>query len=194
MEANVRLILDGYNVLFQTPLLVASRGQNDYRVGRARLIAFTSLVVPTPILSQTIIVFDSKRERTEEAAIENHNSGIRIAYASNFDEADQYIEAMIAESAYPKQLEVVTSDGKIRSTAQYYASKTIDAKEWYYRSLTRIPVKEQVWIAKGELPESFLLPASTKSDSTLARTDQEDNMPLDEISDEELERLMDFNE
>ena len=141
---------------------MANRGQNDYRLGRTRLVAFTSLVVRTAILNQTLIVFDSKRERTAEAAIESHVSGIRIAYASNFDEADQYIEAMIAESPNPKQLEIITSDGKIRSTAQHYASKTFEAKEWYYRSLTRIPVHQQSWIAKGELPESFEAPLSTK--------------------------------
>ncbi len=147
----MRLVIDGYNVLFQTPLLVASHGRNDYRLGRARLIAFVSLVVPQPLLNQTLIVFDSKKERTPEASIEYHLSGIRIAYASNFDEADQYIEAVIAESPYPKQLEVVSSDGKIRSTAQYYASKRHHAKDWFYQSLSRIPVNQQSWIVTGTL-------------------------------------------
>lgn len=145
------------------------------------------------MLSQTLIVFDSKRERTTEAAIETHISGIRIAYASNFAEADQYIEAMIAESPYPKQLEVITSDGKIRSTAQHYASKTFDAKEWYFRSLTRIPFKQQVWIAKGELPESFEAPSSTKPSVVLEGHLDEADLESNSVSDEELDRLMDLD-
>ncbi len=145
------------------------------------------------MLSQTLIVFDSKRERTAEAAIEAHISGIRIAYASNFAEADQYIEAMIAESPYPKQLEVITSDGKIRSTAQHYASKTFDAKEWYFRSLTRIPVKQQVWIAKGELPDLFEAPLSTKPSVLLEGHIDEADLESNSVSDEELDRLMDLD-
>jgi predicted RNA-binding protein with PIN domain len=188
----VQLVIDGYNVLFQTPLLVANRGQNDYRLGRARLVAFASLVVPQPLLNQTLIVFDSKKERTAEASIEHHLSGIRIAYASNFAEADQYIEAMIAESPYPKQLEVVSSDGKIRSTAQHYASKMQDAKEWYYRSLSRIPANQQSWIGNGILPEAFVLPPSSKADLAREILTEEVDLSSHDISDEELDQLMDL--
>jgi predicted RNA-binding protein with PIN domain len=148
----ITLVIDGYNVLFQTPLMVAAKGKNDSQLSRQRLIAFTAMVLPPGTHDQTLIVFDSKQTQTEEAHLEQHPSGLQIAFASNFEEADQYIEDLIIRHPQPKTLLAVTGDGKIKATARSYGARIQESRTWYEQNLARIPISQQVWIIAGTLP------------------------------------------
>lgn len=188
------LVIDGYNVLFQTPLMVADRGKIDSQLSRQRLVHFTAMVVPAGTHQQTVIVFDSKQTQTQEAHVEHHESGLQIVFASNFEEADQYIEDLIIKHPQPKSLTVISGDGKIKTTARSYGAKTQESREWYERNLTHIPIGQQVWIIAGTLPR----PPAT--DQQIADMESKGPMPSREqmnranreLSDIDMSEFLDF--
>lgn len=194
LKMPITLVIDGYNVLFQTPLMVTNKGSVDSQLSRQRLIHFIARVVPAGTHDQTLVVFDSKQTKTDQAHVETHESGLQIAFASNFEEADQYIEDLIIHHPAPKSLLVITGDGKIKATARSYGAKTQESRQWYEQSLAHIPIGQQVWIIAGTLPR----PPAT--DQQIAEMESKGPMPSREqmhranreLSDMDMSEFLDF--
>ncbi len=155
----LNLILDGYNVLFQTPLMLAKSGKADLEISRNRLAYFMALGMSSNQLEKSAIVYDAKQQATTEPKIAKLDSGLKIVFAANVDEADRLIEEIIASHASPKQLTVVTSDRKIQRTAKSHGSRFIDATEWFDHIEQNLSEEEKQWIASGQSPSANSLPS-----------------------------------
>ena len=151
--SDLAFVLDGYNVLFQTPLAISDgRGDIDLESSRRRLIGFLSELVSRTKRSDTAVVFDSKQLKSAAPQISQAAPSLWVVFASHLDEADPYIEELIATHLRPKSLTVVTADRKILSTARSYAAVSIDPIQWYESSLLRLDPDKLDWIESGGSP------------------------------------------
>ncbi len=199
MQVHCSLVIDGYNVLFQTPLMVAEKGTYIYELSRKRLVAFVELAIAKEKLIETVIVFDSKQQRTAAATIETQSSGLQVVFASNYSEADQYIEDLVIGHAKPRSLKVVSGDGKIKSTAKSYGAECYGARDWFERTLAVIPQVDRGWIFEGVLPT--LDKGSHKSDPQMERNVQKKhpdpdikNRAMRDLQDIEWSKFEDFDD
>ena len=134
--------------------MIGGGNTNDSATSRLRLVAFTQLVIPQTLWPTTLIIFDSKDKSRykREAVMELPKPNIMAFFATQYDEADQFIEDIIALHRKPKQLTVVTSDKKILSTARSFQCQQQLAETWYKTQLRHINIAEQSWIAAGTIP------------------------------------------
>ncbi len=199
MAQSTITIIDGYNVLFQTPLMVADKGRYQYEISRKRLVGFVFLSMEPSTGSMTEIVFDSKQKRTQSPRVEQFSDRIRVTFASHVVEADQFIEDLIIHHEQPKSLWVVSSDGKIKSTARSFGVTSIDSRDWYERTLRLIPIDRRGWIQAGKLPPTFQSKEERKpkliGPSRDAKKVQDaKNRARTNLTDDDLSQLRDFDD
>jgi predicted RNA-binding protein with PIN domain len=122
-----KLLIDGYNVLFQSQLVGRGRGRQWLPAARDRLMQMlTSRLTPAE-LSTTQVVFDAPRVGQAPPAV-TQPSGLSICYAVDHHEADDLLEKIMREHPTPKQLTVVSSDQRIRRCARAQRATSIDSQ------------------------------------------------------------------
>ncbi len=112
-----RLLIDGYNVLFHGGLEGTDRRPGWMDAARARLIELLERKLTGEECRRTQVVFDAAeiRARTRDDFVSA--KGIRVVFALSHFEADDLIEEIVARHSHPKQLEVVSSDNRLRTKA-----------------------------------------------------------------------------
>jgi hypothetical protein len=122
----VRLLIDGYNLLFQSPHAGRQRGPSWTSAARQRLIDWLQSNLHQQLLQQTVIVFDASRG-SQMLKDYSTSSGLRILFANDYPQADDLLEQLINQHSAPKSLQVVSSDLRIRRRAKARRSTSIEA-------------------------------------------------------------------
>ena len=127
---NYRIVIDGYNLIFQCGLQGKRRDSLALEKARQRAISTIRKWLGED-LNRAAIVFDACRLPIKE----NHNvsqvGGLTIIYAVDFDDADSMIEEIIRTHSSPKQLLVVSSDNRVKNAALRRNAKAVNSDTWY---------------------------------------------------------------
>lgn len=141
----IRLLIDGYNLLFQSPLTGAGRAAGWLERARERLLAYLNQRLPADMLPGTTIVFDAPKTGPlpEDFVFDR---GIQVRFAGGYPEADDLLEELIRHSPHPKQLRVVSSDQRVRRCAKARRATSIDVDSFLRElELSRQPMLPHVY-------------------------------------------------
>ncbi|MDA7951185.1 MAG: NYN domain-containing protein [Pirellulaceae bacterium] len=127
------LLIDGYNLLYASGIFGVDLPEGNYPGGgyRSRLAMLNYLAnVLSPQESlQATVVFDAKDAPPGLPRTFNH-SGITVHFASNYNDADEMIEALLEKEPHSKRLTVVSSDHRVQRAARRKGAKPIDSDRW----------------------------------------------------------------
>jgi hypothetical protein len=135
-------LIDGYNLLFTAGFEGRSRGRGWLERARQRLVKHLEARLPAEEYERTLVVFDvsvdvvKARERELEdirGTATSVSSGIQVAFAFEFEEADDMLESLIRKHSTPKKLTVVSSDNRIRKCAMARRAISIGSDEFLTR-------------------------------------------------------------
>lgn len=126
----MRFLIDGYNLLHQSPLMQTGEGAAWLRQQRLRLVAWLAAHLSEEERRATMVVFDA-HDPPSDSTRDGVMDGIRVAYAHDVAEADDLIERWIDRHPNPQQLTVVSSDRRLKQAARRRRAKPIDAREWF---------------------------------------------------------------
>jgi uncharacterized protein len=124
-----KILIDGYNVLFQSQLVGRGRGRQWLPAARNRLLQLLTSRLTSAELSTTQVVFDAPQVGQAPPGL-TQPSGLSICFAVGHDEADDLLEQIIREHPTPKQLTVVSSDQRIRRCARAQRATSLDAQQF----------------------------------------------------------------
>ena len=158
-----RLIIDGYNLIFQVGLEGRSRSTIALDRARDRLISTVAHHFTDQQRSRAAIIFDAKSLPIKESHFVSRKLGITIYFAVEYEDADSLIEELIATNSHPKHLVVVSSDHRIQKAAQRRKAAPIDSDVWY------------------DLLESGKLKAKTLPDPLRSNPQRLSNQELEEL-------------
>lgn len=125
----MRILIDGYNLLFQSPLVERGRGPGWLERARKKLIAYLQSQMPKELLRQTTIVFDAS-QTGETAADFRTEQGMTVLFARQHPEADDLLEDFIRKHSSPKSLTVVSSDQRIRRRAKARRARDLTSSQF----------------------------------------------------------------
>lgn len=129
----MRVLIDGYNVLFQSGLGGRSRGPGWIQRARDQLLIFFQDNMSDQWVRDTTVVFD--KSQGKQSQLDHQTSrGLKILFAVEHDEADDLIEDLIKAHHSPKFLIVVSSDLRVRRQAMARRAQSIDS-ETFLRQL-----------------------------------------------------------
>ncbi len=135
-------LIDGYNLLFTAGFEGRSRQRGWLEQARQRLLKYLETHLPADQHARTMVVFDvsvdvlkaRQRELNEPQPLNPMKNsanaaegGIQVAFAFNYDEADDMLEELIRKHSTPKSLTVVSSDHRIRKCALARRAISIDS-------------------------------------------------------------------
>ena len=127
---NYRIVIDGYNLIFQCGLQGKRRDSIALEKARQRAIQTISKWLGDE-RQRAAIVFDASRLPIKEDHNVSQIDGLTIIYAVDYDDADSMIEEIIRTHSSPKQLLVVSSDHRLHKAAMRRSAKPIDSDIWY---------------------------------------------------------------
>ncbi len=128
----LKTVIDGYNLLHQTPVMQSGSGPAWLHQQRINLIQELAKLLTPEERRTTICVFDAHTDRspnTTDFVLED----IRVCFAHHHREADDFIEDLIDQHRSPRSLLVVSSDRRIQNAAKYRQAQTIDSRDWFDR-------------------------------------------------------------
>jgi predicted RNA-binding protein with PIN domain len=125
-----RIIIDGYNLIFQCGLEGRSRSPKSLERARDRLISALSHLSAKE-RARTTVVYDAKKLPIGESEAKSNRNGVTVHFAIEFEDADSMIEMLISKNSNPKNLLVVSSDHRINKAALRRKSTPIDSDVWF---------------------------------------------------------------
>jgi predicted RNA-binding protein with PIN domain len=145
----MELLIDGYNLLHQSPSMTVDRGPGWTQRARTRLLHWLAHYLPAPVQSQTLVVFDAPK-RPSRLDLEpdgsqpagnrrTDGSDIEVRFAVGYPEADELLIELIGKHSHPSKLLVVSADRAIRTAAQRRRSEHRASQEWIELLLARSP-------------------------------------------------------
>jgi len=140
----VQILIDGYNLLFTAGFEGRNRSRGWLGQARQRLIKHLEANLKPDVIANTLVVFDVSadvmKDRDRELdqfagpnTVKPSNSGIQVAFAFGFEEADDMLENLIRKHSSPKNLTVVSSDHRIRKCAMTRRAISIGSDEFLDR-------------------------------------------------------------
>ena len=123
---SIRLLIDGYNLLFQSELVGSGRGLGWLDRARTRLLKQLCQCLTEDQRSTTTVVFDASQSGPDAA--DSLFDGIEVRFARDHAEADDLLEELIRRSPQPKLLQVVSSDRRLRRSTRARRAESIDAE------------------------------------------------------------------
>lgn len=127
------LLIDGYNLLHVTGLVGRVAGLQG---SREALLRFLAAAIDPAERPHTTIVFDAAEAPPGLPRIVTHDE-MTVHYASNYDDADELIEELIAGYQAPKTLLVVSSDHRLQRAARRRRAPFVDSDVWFAEALRR---------------------------------------------------------
>src|ERR1700712_1360407 len=112
----MRILIDGYNLMFAGGLLGKKFGPRGFRQVRNRFLNDLADTLGPLDARQTTVVFDAASAPADLPHSSTHK-GLSVVYAVDNESADERIEELIAGHSVPKSLTVVSSDRRIRLAA-----------------------------------------------------------------------------
>jgi uncharacterized protein len=107
-------VVDGYNLLFHLGLFDRRGGAHALETARERLLDYLK---PAFGDDEATVIFDSGRS-TKSVPSAEHHQGLHVQYAGRGQEADDVIEELIAHSASPQNLVVISNDHRLQVAAR----------------------------------------------------------------------------
>ncbi len=123
-------LIDGYNLLHVTGIVGSGIGPGTLERSRGALLNFIASTLPPGELARTTVVFDA-REAPPGLPRELEHRGLKVLYASNYDDADELIEELIRGDSAPRQLVVVSSDHRVQRAARRRRATPVNSEIWY---------------------------------------------------------------
>lgn len=120
------VIIDGYNMIFGVPELVAHIDRCDMETLRNRLLSLLEHYKEKR-RHELIVVFDGNVGASSRTTV----SGIEVVFPQTELDADEEIKRMVSNSSNPRQITVVTGDRSIRQFVKRYGSKVVGPKEFF---------------------------------------------------------------
>jgi len=127
---NYRILIDGYNLIFQIGLQGKRRDSIALEKARQRAIQTISKWLGDD-RQHAAIVFDASSLPIKEDHNVSEFDGLTIIYAVDYEDADSMIEEIIRTHSSPKQLLVVSSDHRLHKAALRRNARPIDSDVWY---------------------------------------------------------------
>jgi uncharacterized protein len=130
----LRLLIDGYNLLFATGAAQPRGKPVDLTRARERLLGQLAKVLDAQQRSATHIVFDagSGRKTAENTQV---YQGMLISFASDYAEADDLLEQLIRQHPQPRKLTVISSDVRIQRCARSRKASWLTCDQWLMQTL-----------------------------------------------------------
>lgn len=119
----IRILIDGYNLMFASNLIGRGRGPGWLGKARERMLRFISQNIDPKIVPYVVVVFDAKDGKKYETSETGSNVqasqsfGLQVEFAVEEPEADDLIEKLISQHSSAKNLIVVSSDQRVRRKA-----------------------------------------------------------------------------
>ena len=132
----IRIVIDGYNLLHQTPVMQTGSGAVWLHHQRINLVQQLAKLLTPSERTTTMCVFDAHTDRspnTTDFVLDD----IRVCFAHNHREADDFIEELIEQHPSPRSLLVVSSDRRIQNAARYRQAQTTNSREWFDKITSR---------------------------------------------------------
>lgn len=123
----MRILIDGYNLLFQSGLGGRARGPGWIQNARDELLRTLQQRMSALWLQSTTVVFDKSQGRSTQLDYQT-SAGIWVKFAVEHDEADDLIEELIRAHHSPKSLTVVSSDLRVRRQALARRAEAVDSE------------------------------------------------------------------
>jgi uncharacterized protein len=123
----MRILIDGYNLLFQSGLGGRARGPGWIQQARGELVKFLHAHLGDHWTTSTTVVFDRSQGKEKQHDSQTQR-GIRIVFAIEHPEADDLIEELIQAHSSPKSLMVVSSDLRVRRRAMTRRGRSVDSE------------------------------------------------------------------
>lgn len=151
MSKAARVLIDGYNLLFQSSVVGRGRGPGWLQQARLRMLHFLKNRLSDEDFGYVQVVFDASTSPIESASGSSaeQSLGMQVLFASEHDEADDLLEELIRSHPHPKTLTVVSSDHRVQRCARTRKAMVLDAEE-YWESLEQRSVSPAE--SDGELP------------------------------------------
>lgn len=143
----MRLLIDGYNLMYAAGLLGTRLGIDGLRKVRARFLNDLAGALDPVDAHQTTIVFDATDPPPHLDTHARHK-GMTILFAVDENDADERIEALIRAHSDPKRLDVVSSDNRIKLAANRRGAKSTSCDEF----LDRLDALKAARARKTETP------------------------------------------
>jgi uncharacterized protein len=128
----MRLLIDGYNLMYAVGLLGKRFGPDGFRRVRQRFLNDLADALGAVEAHQTTVVFDAATP-PDGSPRELVHKGITVLFAVEDDDADSRIERLIAGHSAPKMLTVVSSDHRIRQAATRRKARVETADAFWSR-------------------------------------------------------------
>ncbi|MBM3998416.1 MAG: hypothetical protein FJ297_02545 [Planctomycetes bacterium] len=125
----MRLLIDGYNVLFQSDILGRGRGPGFLVRARQSLLREIASRLTDDERREATVVFDA-RDAPPGGREACEFRGITVLFARDHEDADALIEELIAGCHGPRSLTVVSSDRRIRAAARRRRAASVDSETW----------------------------------------------------------------
>jgi predicted RNA-binding protein with PIN domain len=126
----MRILIDGYNLMYTLGLPGKRHGPDGFRKVRIRFLNDLAAALGAVAAHQTTVVFDASHPPVHLPR-ESIYKGMTIVYAVDEDSADERIEQLIAAHSSPKLLTVVSTDQRIRQAASRRKARAITADAFW---------------------------------------------------------------
>lgn len=127
------LLIDGYNLLHGTDLFGRGPAAGTLEASREALLSFVASAVEPAERGQTTIVFDSQ-DAPPGLPLSFRRQGMLVRFASDYADADELLEELIAADHAPRKLTVVSSDHRVQRAARRRRARSIDSHQWYFET------------------------------------------------------------
>jgi len=124
----MRVLVDGYNVLFTLHLLPRPGGAAALQVARQRLLDL--IHAHLGLAARDVLVIFDAREAPKGVPDAYAYHGIKVLFAKERKEADDLIELLIQQESVPRRLTVVSSDQRLRLAATRRGAQAVRAEEF----------------------------------------------------------------
>ncbi len=129
----MRLIIDGYNVIFALGWIDPYRELPRRHLERVRRRFLNHLVDRTDseLAYATVVVFDSNdKELPRTLPKESTHKGVTVQFAIDEESADDRIALLVSRHARPKDLVVVSTDREVRAAAERRRARALTSDEF----------------------------------------------------------------
>jgi hypothetical protein len=128
----MRILIDGYNLMYAGGLLGKKFGPDGFRRVRTRFLNDLADALGPLDAPATTVVFDASSAPADRPQRSTHK-GLSVVYAVDNENADERIEELIAAHSAPKTLTVVSSDRRIRQAATRRKAVAVTADDFWVK-------------------------------------------------------------
>lgn len=126
----MRWLIDGYNVMHAAGILGPRLSREGFRRARRRFLDRLAEALPAGADGEVTVVFDA-RVPPGDFPIASSYRGMRVLFALGDEDADSRIEFILDRDSNPQNLNVVSSDRRIRQAARRRRARPMTSDEFW---------------------------------------------------------------